>query len=121
EFGYKITEQIKIEHQYLIDSLKIISDFAGVVNKAILRKFPDKTRETKYHIGTKDFDRQLKSLMIEISLLKTTFDHIEYLNNLTVRGLNLSDFIVQISTVDHTCLLFVNGKQSDLSKFYKPI
>jgi hypothetical protein len=119
--GYKIAEQIKIEHQYLIDSLQIISDFSGKVNKAILRKFPDKTRQIKYHIGVKDFDKQLKSLMIEISLLKTTFDHINYLNNLVIRGLKLSDYIVQLSTVDNTCLLFINGKQSELSKFYKPI
>lgn len=121
EFGFKISEQIKIEHQYLIDSLNKISDFAGGVNKAILQKFPTKNRQPKYHIGSKEFDNQLKNLMIELSILSSKFDHVDFLKNLSVRGMNLSDFIVQITTVDNSCVLFVCGKQSDLSAFYKPI
>jgi hypothetical protein len=121
EYGFRVSEQIKIEHQYLIDSLNKISDFAGSINSSILGKFPIKTRETKYHIGIKEFDNQLKSLMVDISILQSSFDHVEFLNNLTVRGLNLSDFIVQIVTVDNSCLVFLNGKQSDLSAFYNAI
>ena len=121
QYGFRISEQIKLEHQYLIESLNKISDFAGSINKAILKKFPDKTRQTKYHIGTKNYDNQLKNLMVEISILSSKFDHIDFLNNLNVRGMDLSDFIVQIATVDNSCLLFVSGKQSDLSAFFKPI
>lgn len=121
QYGFRISEQIKLEHQYLIDSINKISDFAGSVNKALLKKFPDKTRQTKYHLGKKDFDNQLINLMVEISVLQSKFDHVDFLNNLSVRGLNLSDFIVQIASVDNSCLLFVSGKQSELSAFYNPI
>ncbi|WP_111309761.1 hypothetical protein [Confluentibacter sediminis] len=119
--GYKIEEQIKIEHDYLVNALNKLSEFAGLVNKEILKKYPDINRTPKYHIGTKSFDRDHIKLMIEISILTDSFDVVSYLNTLNVRGQNLSDYIVQITTIDNSCLLFLSGRQADLSRFYKPI
>ncbi|WP_396596265.1 hypothetical protein [Dokdonia sp. R86516] len=121
QFGFRVAEQIHLEHDYLIESLNKISDFAGKVNNQIIAKFPDKTRQTKYHIGTKGFDTQLKNFMIEMSILESNFDHVDYLNNISVRGVNMSEYIVQIATIEKTCLLFICGKQSELSSFFYAI
>ena len=120
-FGYKLGQQIKIEHDYLIDILNKLSVFAGVVNKALLKKFPEINRKPKYHVGAKSFDKDHINLMLEISLLNESFDITKYLNTLNVSGLNLSDFIVQITTLDNTCILFLSGKQSEISKFFSPL
>lgn len=120
-FGYKIEQQIKIDHDYLINSLNKLNEFAGLVNKEILKKYPDINRAPKYHIGTKSFDRDHIKLMLEINILTDSFDAVEYLTTLSVNGQNFSDYIVQITTVDNSCIVFLSGRQSDLSRFYNPI
>lgn len=120
-FGFKVAQQIKIDHNYIIESLNNLTEFADLINKEILKKFPDINRQPKYHVGTKAFGKDLKNLMLEISILEEKFDHIQYLNDLTVHGLKLSSFIVQMTTIDNTCIVFLSGKQSELSSFYKPI
>lgn len=118
EFNFKITDQIKLSHSYLMDSLNKISEFVGLINKEFLNQFPEIKRKPQYNFGKQVFDFELKNLMIEISILNNTFDHIEYLESLTIRGKKLKEFIVQLVTVDSVCNIFLSGKQSDLSSFY---
>jgi len=120
-FGFKIAQQIKIDHDYIIESLNNLTEFTGLINKEILKKFPDINRQPQYDLGTNAFGKDLKNLMLEISILEQNFDHIQYLKGLTVHGLEFSNYIVQMTTIDNTCILFLSGKQSELSSFYKPI
>lgn len=121
EFNYKLNDQIKLTHEYLIDSLNKISEFAGLINKEILTQFPEIKRKPEYNYGNQSFDFELKNLMIELSILKNNFDHIDYLENLTVRGKQFKDFIVQIVTIDGVCNLFLSGSQADISSFYNSL
>jgi hypothetical protein len=121
DLGYRLGQQIKIEHDYLIDSLNNLSEFAGVINKVVLKKFPEANRKPNYSIGSKSFEKDSLNLMLEISILTENFDIVSYLTTLNVKGLNLSDFIVQVTTLDNTCILFISGKQSELSIFFNQI
>lgn len=120
-FGYKLGQQIKIEHAYLIESLNKLAEFASILNKTLLKKFPDINRRPKYHIGTKKFERDHINLMLEIGVVVESFDAMNYLTSLVVNENSFSDYIVQATIVDNNCILFVSGKQADLSKFFKPI
>ena len=120
-FCYKLGQQIKIEHEYLINSLNKLSEFAGAINKVLLKKYPDIKRKPKYHVGKKNFQSDHVNLMIEISILNENFDAVYYLTNLNVCGIDFSEHIVQLTTIDSNCILFISGKQSDLAKFFKPI
>ncbi|WP_336731776.1 hypothetical protein [Chryseobacterium sp. VD8] len=120
-YGYKLGQQMKIEHDYLIDSLNKLSEFAGLINKELLKKYPDINRKPKYHVGKKNFQSDHVNLMIEMSILFESFDAVNYLTNLNVNGVDFSEHIIQVTTIDNNCILFVSGKQSDLSKFFKPI
>jgi len=119
--GYKLGQQIKIEHDYLIASLDRLSDFAQVLNKALLKKFPETNRKPNYNVGSKYFDKDSLNLMLEISILTEGFDIVSYLTTLTVNGRSLSDYIVQVTTLDNSCVLFLSGKQSELSVFFSPL
>ena len=59
--------------------------------------------------------------MVEISVLKENFDAITHLKSLNVNGDFFKDYIVQITTIDNNCILFISGKQGAISKFFKPI
>ena len=109
---------MKLEHKYLIDSLNKLQQFAGAINKILLSKYPITKRKPKYIIGNAKYNSDLKNLMLEIGIVQEKFNHVEFLQNLTVRNLKLSDFITQIVTVDNTCYVFLSGKQSELSSFY---
>lgn len=121
EFGYKVSQQIKIEHDYLINSLDKITEFSSLINKVLLRKFPEINRQPKYYQGDVNYNFELKNIMLELVILNENFDHLNFLKDLNVRNKKLSNYIVQIITLDNSCLLFLTGKQSDLSPFYKPI
>ena len=121
EFGYKLSQQIKIEHDYLIDSLNKLSEFAQLVNKELLKKYPDINRKPKYYLGTQNFVTDHVKLMMEISILEEKFDVETYFTTLNVNNMHFSDYIVQITSVDNSCFLFLSGRQSDLSKFFRPI
>lgn len=121
QMGYRIAQHIKVEHEYFITTLNKLSEFAALINKELLNKYPEVNRQPKYIIGTKRFEQEATNLMIDISILSESFDHIKYLTDLEVRGKKLSDSIVQITTIDGTCLMFLSGKQGDLSAFFKPI
>ncbi len=119
--GFQVGQKIKIDHKYLINSLNKLSEFAGLINKEILKKYPEINRAPKYYTGTKSFEQGDIKLMIQISILINSFDVVSYLINLDIKGHKLLDYIVQITTIDNSCILFLSGKQADLSKFYKPI
>lgn len=121
-YNYKSGQQIKIEHKYLIDSLNKLSEFTKLVNKEIVKKYPDINRGPRYHFGNKSFEKAHINLMIEISVMSENIDIISYLTTLKVNEQNLSDYIVQITTFDNnTCFLFISGIQSELSRFFKPM
>lgn len=120
ELGYKAGEQIKIDHDYLIKSLNKITEFAGLINKEILKLFPEINRLPKYYSGSNSFDFGLKNLMIELSILEEKFDYIDYLNKLEVKGKRFMEYVVQITSIDNTCIIFVSGSHFELSSFFNP-
>lgn len=121
EFGFKNQEQIKLSHEYLLEALNNISEFASLINKALLSKFPEIDRTPKYFTGTISFDKQKKNLMLDISVLKEDFNVIDYLSNFETTHRKLSDYIVKIIAYDSSCHLFLCGKHSELSHFYKQL
>lgn len=121
QYDYKIGQQIMITHDYLLFALNKLSEFGKVINKILLQKFPDIYRKPIYHIGDRSFNEEEVNLMVEISVLKENFDAITYLNSLDVNGDVLKDYIVQITTIDNNCILFISGKQGVISKFFNPI
>jgi hypothetical protein len=120
-YGYYLGQQIKIEHDYLIAALDKLSTFAGMINKAILSKFPDINRRPAYYRGTKNFKSDHTNLMLEVSVLQDNFDALDYLSTLSLKGAQFSYHIVQLTRIDNTCFLFISGRQLDLAKFFKPI
>jgi len=121
EYGFKVEQQIKLSHDYLIESLNKLTEFASYINKVLLQRFPEILRKSEYKFGNASFDFQLKNIILDISVLQDNFDYLEYFENLQVRDKKLTDFLVQITSLDSSCLLFLSGKQADLSTFYKPI
>lgn len=121
EFGFKNGEQLKLSHEYLLETLNKISEFASSVSKSLLVRFPEIDRKPKYYTGTINFNPLQKNLMLEISVLKEGFDAIDYLSNFQTPYRKLSDYIVKIITYDNSCNLFLTGKHSELSSFYRKI
>ncbi|WP_349846657.1 hypothetical protein [Bacteroides cellulosilyticus] len=119
--GYKIGQKIIITHKYLLSALDKLSEFGKAINKKLLLKFPDVYRKPIYYIGSRDFNNEEVNLMVEISVLKENFDAITHLKSLNVNGDFFKDYIVQITTIDNNCILFISGKQGAISKFFKPI
>lgn len=119
EFNFKIGDIITIDHEYLINSLNKISEFAGLINKEFIHKFPDIKRYPKYIIGESVNEPDQKKIMLEISLLSENFDHVDYFQTLNENGLYLNNIIDQIVNVDNTCYLFLKGTQRQITKFYK--
>jgi len=121
EFGFKNKQQIKLSHEYLLEALSKISEFASLINKSLLSKFPEIYRTPSYLVGERYFDKELKNFMLDISILKNEFNVIDYLQKFETPIRKLSDYIVKIVTYDNSCLLFISGKHSELSHFYKKI
>ncbi len=120
-FGYKVSQQIKIEHNYLILSLNKLLEFGRLINKELSNKYPDANRNKRYYSGSNKFRKDLKNLMIDISILEDKFDIIDYLDNLEVDGIKFADYIVQITVLDNSCNLFISGRNDAISKFFNPI
>ena len=121
EFGFKNGQQLKLTHEYLIEALNKISEFASLINKSLLLKFPEIDRSPKYFTGQITIDSQRKNLMLDISIVKEGFNVIEYLTDFKTSRRNLVDYIVKIIAYDNTCHLILSGKHSELLHFYKHI
>ena len=59
--------------------------------------------------------------MLEINSLEENVDAIDFLMKLTVKGINLADYIVQITTLDNSHIIFLSGSHKVISSFFKPI
>lgn len=120
-YNFEDGHQIKIEHEYFIQSLDKLSEFAGLINRKLLELFPDEIRNPKYKNGLASYDFSKANLLVEIALINDNYDIDEYFENLTVRGLILKDFIVQVTKMEKSCFLFLSGEKEEIMRFFKPI
>lgn len=121
EYNLKASQQLKLTHEYLLYALEKLSQFATAINKALLNKFPEINRKPIYYNGIKEFNKELKNIMLDISVLNDNYDVVEFFSNLETPYRKFSDYIVKIVTFDNSCLLFITGKQGEISSFYKHI
>ncbi|MFY7938600.1 MAG: hypothetical protein ACOVOQ_14555 [Flavobacterium sp.] len=121
EYGFRVSQQLKLDHEYLLYALEKISQFATLINKQLLLKFPEINRKPIYHNGNKEFSKELKNIMLDISVLSESYDVVDYFNNLETPYRKFSDYIVKIVTYDNSCMLFITGTQGEISSFYKHI
>lgn len=119
--GYTEAQQIKIEHDYLIEALDKLSQFSALVNKKLLELFPSEIRKPKYKMGIASFDLGKKNLMIEIGLSSENYDYENFLDSLQVRGVHLKNFVTQITIMEKSIFIFLSGDKELIMRFFKPI
>lgn len=121
EFGLQEGDNLNIEHEYIIDAIKLVKSFGSKVDKEIKKLFPINSRKQKNIEGPALYNPEQLSVMLEIGIKNKNFSYEEYFQTLEVKGQKLNDMIVQFSESDKKVFLFLNGDQRTITRFYNPI
>jgi len=123
KMGYKVDERIIIEHDYLVESLNKLSEFASEINKAVIERYPDYTVGFNHFYNTikKNSKIEQQRLMLEFRLISKKFDIETYLKGAAIKKHKLINYIEQISVKDRTCFAILFGESSILTKFFSEL
>jgi hypothetical protein len=114
-------DRINISHDYIIDSLNKLLEFASEINKEVVFKYPDYSKGFSYYHNGISINQKVphQKLMLEFRLKNKSFNIEKYLKEFRTKKHKLIDYIAQISIKDRTCILIIIGEQPILSKFFK--
>lgn len=116
--GIKVNSYINSDNQYVIDSFNKVSNFGGLINRQLLKKFPETDRNIKYKLGNRKLIPNELFVMIEIVVKNDKIDILNYFDTENKDGKNMLNNIVKIAKHDSICYLFLNGSQHDINGFY---
>jgi len=117
----KVNSYINSDNQYVIDAFNKILNFGALVNKQLLKKYPEIDRNVKYQSGNRKLIPNELLIMLEIVLKSDKFDILDFFNKESKNGKKYLDNVIKIAKQDNICYLFLNGAQSDINGFYKYI
>lgn len=116
EFGFKVGDTIRLDHEYIIYALDKILEFSSKINQQCLIRFPDNKRKIKSFKGPKNSITGEVKLLIEFETIKNDFDiNLEILNKpLSHRTQTVNDFVLQHIIFEKRFHLYVSADQKEL-------
>ncbi|MGE4514806.1 MAG: hypothetical protein AB7E26_13490 [Chryseobacterium sp.] len=116
ESSFSVGKIIKLEHQYIINSINIILDFAKLLNEKILDLFPTSKRKLKKEIGIKTYTTGDHKIMIELLSNSASYDvNNDLLNDEIVNiKVPLLNYVIQYFIIDRKVILFLSANDEDL-------
>jgi len=114
--SFSVGKIIKLEHQYIINSIDLILDFVKLLNEKILNLFPTDKRKLKKTRGIKEYEIGDHKIMIELLSNSASYDVNKDLLNDEIVNINapLLNYVIQYFTIDRKVILFLSANDDDL-------
>lgn len=116
EYGFSVGKTIKLEHEYIVESIKLILDFAKKLNDKILHLFPQNNRKLFKTIGPKENKENEHKIMIELLSNSSSCNIENDLLSDEIVNLNvpLINYVLQYFVKDRKVIIFISASDEDL-------